>query len=504
MINLDAKLYPFQLEAVADIILSDEGLLVVLDTGTGKSIIGIATSVAMLNDRQVDKVLLVCERNKLKEWEEDFGRFTTATAKRYHGASRKKVLDDLPDILVTTYETAKTDLMSVTKTGKRTQSKSPGPLLESLKPYKTLVIYDESARLMNRTSGVYKAHEYALRELRKISSTKVVGLTATPIERDWENAFNQMRLISPGSMPTIGHFESEYITYRDDYGRAQYNFLRIPEFIDLAQQVMIRKSKYDPDIRDQFPKMVEKVLRVDMSPEQKRLYEMAEHLLTDDEEGLTPGSYAYLRQLGSYPAAMLSALDPENPSDVAQMLCEALGPDSLVKAGSPKLDALREHLRGVVKGQGAKCVVFTFFGQSILPLIRKALEDDGIEVYVYHGGQTTREAEQSLTRFKASENPCVFLTSDSGAQGINLPEATYMVEFESALTYAKRVQRLNRISRLTSDSTSVHCLTLVATDTVEDRIVSNMLQRNEMLDKLNDDEHSAMTASERRELFKSE
>lgn len=501
MIDINVKLYPFQLDAAADVFLSEEGRLMVLDTGTGKSVLGIVTSVAMMNDDQVDKVLLVCERNKLKEWEEDYGKFTSAVAKRYHGSSRKKLLEDLPDVLVTTYETAKTDLMTLTKTGKRTQSKSPGPLLEALKPYRLLVVYDESSRLMNRSSGIYKAHEYALRELRKIHPTKVIGLTATPIERDWENAFNQLRLIAPKSMPTIGHFEKEYIMYRDDYGRAQYNFLRIPEFVEIAQQVMTRKSKYDPDIKDQFPKMVEKVQRVDMSTEQRKLYEMAEHLLTDEDEGLTPGAYTYLRQIGSCPAALLASLNSEDPSDVAQMLCEALGPDSLERAGSPKLEALRDHLKAVVKGQGEKAVVFTFFGQSILPLIRSALEDDGLEVHVYHGGQTTREAERSLHAFKNSENPCVFLTSDSGAQGINLPEATYMVEFESALTYAKRVQRLNRISRLTSDSTSVHCLTLVATDTVEDRIVSTMLQRNEMLDQLNNDDHSAMTASERRELF---
>lgn len=495
------KLYPFQIEAVTDAYLANR--LMVLDTGLGKSVIGIALAGLLIDDDQVDRVLVVCERNKLAEWVEDFERFTTLETKRYHGPRRKKLLEqDLPKVMVTTYETARTDMMTLEKTGKRSHTKTPGVLLESMQDgTRWLIIYDEAARLMNRTSTVYKAHEYTLKKLRG-NGLRVVGLTATPIERDWENAFNQLRLINPGGMPLIGDFEKEYISYRDEFGRATYNFLRIPEFVDLAQEMITRKSKHDPDVRDQFPKMTEKVLRVELDSEHRKIYDQAEELLSDEEGLILPGGYPYLRQLASHPSALLKTIDAEDPSEIAQMLVEALGPSNLEDLSSPKVEALRSHLRTVVRDQGDKAVVFTFFGQSILPDLERLLTDDGFTVYVYHGGQSTREAERSLMGFKRDENPCVFLTSDSGAQGINLPEATYVVEYESALTYAKRIQRLNRISRLTSDSVSVHCLTLVATDTVEDSIVQNMLERNEMLDQLNDDEHQVMTAGDRRELFR--
>src|SRR5690606_41659137 len=120
---------------------------------------------------------------------------------------------------------------------------------------------------------------------------------------------------------------------------------------------------------------------------------------------------------------------------------------------------------------------FSSLGQSVIREPRVELEAEGVTVFSYHGGLHPAEAERTVKDFRSHPEPCVFLASDSGAQGINLPEATYVVEYESALTYAKRAQRINRINRLTSGSESVHCLTLVARDTVEEDIGTNMLTR---------------------------
>ncbi len=490
-------LYPFQIDAIADVFLSGEGRLLLLDTGCGKSLISIALSALMQEQGDIDKILVVCEKNKLGEWSEDYAQHTDLDVKRYHGASRKKVMDDLPDVLVTTYETAKTDLVTLTK-GKRSSRRESGDLLDAMIPYSWLIIYDEMAKLGNRSSEVYRSHEYALRRLRKNQNTKVVGLTATPIERDWENAFNQLRLVAPSMMPTVGDFERNFVTFRDEFGRNHYNHIRIHEFVEMAKRAITRKSKHDPDVLENFPVMVEEVMKIELDAEHRMIYDQAEDLLRDEEGMILPGGYPYLRQLASWPASLLGS---EESSESSQMLCEALGADILARTQGGKIEALLDHLRKI-RAQGEKSVVFTFFGQSILPLIREALEDEEFEVHVYHGGQTAKEAERSLKAFKSSPSACVFLTSDSGARGINLPEASHIVEFESALTYAKRVQRLNRISRLSSTTEQVHCLTLVAADTVEESIIANMLRRNQMTDDLNDDDHRGMGVEERRKLFK--
>ena len=94
---------------------------------------------------------------------------------------------------------------------------------------------------------------------------------------------------------------------------------------------------------------------------------------------------------------------------------------------------------------------------------------------------------QARRSFRSDPDPCVFLTSDAGKDGINLPEATYLVEYESALTYETRTQRLGRIDRITSTAPSITCTTFVLQGTVEEGIVDSMLKRNEMADHFLDD-----------------
>lgn len=496
----ELKLYPFQREAVDRALELDEGLHVVYDLGTGKSVIGIATMLEMKSRGMVDHVLLVCERNKLGEWEEDVARFTDLSALRYHGSNRKRKLEKegLPDVLITTYETAKADLVVFEKAG-RGKSTRDNLLLEKMLGRNWLVVYDEAARLSNRQSGIYKAHFHAVKRLRSQGNVRVLGLTGTPIERDWENAFNQLRLVAPSSMPTITSFEENFVSFRDPFGRAQYRYSRMPEFVDMASRVMIRKRKTDSDVRNQFPRMVEEARYVDLHPDHKKLYDAVREAARDEEGGMVPGAYTIMRQLAGHPAAVLHS---QESSELAQTLVEAIGEGVLMNLPSAKSQALREHLRAVVKDQGAKAVVFTFFGQSVLRELRVELESEGFTVFSYHGGLTPAEAERTVKDFRSHPEPCVFLSSDSGAQGINLPEATYVVEYESALTYAKRAQRINRINRLTSGSESVHCLTLVARDTVEEDIVTNMLTRNAMLDQLNGDSGEGhVSATDRMRIF---
>ncbi|MFE4863222.1 helicase-related protein, partial [Streptomyces sp. NPDC056670] len=157
--------------------------------------------------------------------------------------------------------------------------------------------------------------------------------------------------------------------------------------------------------------------------------------------------------------------------------------DYLRSVPSRKTEELVEYLSPIVHGQGDKAVVFSQFGPSVLPLLAQALLKEGIRSYLYLGEMSQPEREAARRDFRADGQACVFLTSDAGKDGINLPEATYLVEYESALTYETRTQRLGRIDRVTSTAPSITCTTFVLQGTVEDGIVDTMLERNEMADR---------------------
>jgi SNF2 family DNA or RNA helicase len=506
-------LFAFQAEGIADAYLNTEhggGNLVVWDAGTGKTHFGMRMSTLLAEDsrddiRAHDLTILVCEKGKLSEWAEDFARYTTQGVRIHHGSNRMKQLTKLglPDVLITTYETGKADLVRFIKTpGKRGTSMAHGPLMETIQGLSVLWVFDEMPKLRNRSSDNYKCFDYALRKMKKShpNDHRVFGLTATPIERDWEDAFNQCRLIRPDLMPTVDQFNSYFVRSRDPYGRAKYQQARMHEFALMCRPIIMRKRKTDQDVIDQFPSKVEEAQHLEMAPDQARLYRMVESL-QDGEEEPVPGLWTALRQIAGCPASLVRSA-AQGDSRLVKILVEEMGADHLMGVSSVKETALLDYLDPLVNGQGAKVVVFTFFGQTILPILGALLRSNGYRVYENHGGLSSTEMGRVRQDFRDDSKPCVFLTSDAGSRGINLPEATYICEFESALTYANRTQRIDRIHRIDSKAASVSCLTMIVNYTVEVGIMNNVSLRNDQTDLLLGDldaGESFMSADDRRE-----
>lgn len=503
-------LYPFQATGIADGYLrlemhgQHDGVLVVWDTGTGKTHFAMSLAGLLYEDDEVDAVLLVAEKGKVGEWCEDFSAFTCLTSYLHHGTSREKRFqkNGMPDVLVTTYETAKADLARFEKTpGKRGTTVVDNWLLDELRGKRVLVVYDEMTKLKNRSSQNYKAHQHALRSLAKVAHLRVVGLTATPVEKDYEDAFNQGRLLRPDLMPTVADFEKRFVKGRDPFGRPSYRDEVMHEFAAIMRPLIIRKRKTDPDVIDQFPRQVEESHHLTLPDPQYAFYEAIEALgqeyLEEHDEPM-PGLWTVLRLIAAYPEALLHA-----EGALAQQIVAAFGRDYLTSVPTGKAEWLQTYLEPI-KDQGDKAVVFTFFGQAVLPLLARDLRAKKHRVFVNHGGMTPAQQTESRQGFRQFEGPAVFLTSDAGARGLNLPEATYLVEYESALTFANRTQRVNRIHRIDSTKTIVNVMTCFADYTVEDMIAHKMINRNEQHDVLLDDEDTGenhISAADRRAML---
>lgn len=510
------RTYSFQVDGMAQAYVLGCGAII-WDTGIGKGHLAMGVSGLAFEDADVDCALIICEKNKLFEWEEDFKNFTSLRPYVYHGPRRKKLTDGAveADVVITTYETCRNDSVIVTKgPSGRGRALEDGPFLEWLLTRRPMVVYDESTKLGNRSSQLYKAHAHLLKQLRKANpQLRVLGLTGTPVESDIETAFNQFRLIDPPRMPSVGDFEKMMIkgwrTIENAQGRVVarvpiWNRERLPDFAAICGPMILRKRKTDPDVVAEFPQQVEEIRNIEMKPEHKKLYRLVEGLGWDDDGDFTdvPGLGVVLRQVAGHPRALLYG-----HSRLAQELVGGLGAKYLKSVPSSKSEALCEYLRPLVTGQGAKVIVFTFFGQSVLPALDEDLRAIGLPVFVNHGQMTSRQQHDAVQSFRMSPQPAVLLTSDAGARGINVPEASYVVEYESALTHAGRVQRMNRAHRLTSKGAGVecvHCMTFVLTGTAERFIVDNMLARNAVQDTLLGDEEAEgdfLTAADRRVMF---
>jgi superfamily II DNA or RNA helicase len=510
------RVYDFQARGIAESVLMGD-VMAVWDTGIGKSHLAMGASGILFEDGLIDLVLLVAEKNKIHEWVADFKKFTALEPFLYHGPKRKKLFERHrgpdgfeahTDVVVSTYETLRSDVATFVKGPGRGTSIRDGEMLTWLRGRRIMVVYDEIGKLgPSRSSKLYKAHAYLLKELRKLDpNLRVLGLTATPISRDWENAFNELRLVQPEAMPTVGDFDKLMVKSRHPvYGTPTWRGENIEQFVAMCEPLIIRKRKTDADVIDQFPKQVEEVRRVSLIKAHKELYDLVESLAFDDAGNYmeVPGLWTLLRQVAGHPAALCHSA--EKGTQLAQMLCEGLGESFLRAVPSSKSEALLSYLKPLVLGQGAKVMVFTFFGQSVLRELKREISAEGMAVYPYHGGMSAAQQRDMLADFRRSSGAGVLLASDSGARGINVPEATYVVEYEVA-THAVRLQRMNRSHRIDSTAETVHCMSLVLDGTVEENVVATMLARNTASDTLLGDHDAGAdftTAEDRRRIFES-
>lgn len=476
------NLYPFQQEHIAQAYLRavDGNLQVAFnwETGLGKSVAALQTAALLFEDGLADLVVLVCERNKLYEWEEDVRKFTSLTPRIHHGSTRKTKLakEGLPDVLISTYETYKADLAQITKSG-RSKVIRPHYFLDELiaSKRKPFIIFDEADKLRNRKSGLYKSFFFALKELRKVHPTLPVAmLTATPISKDWENSFNILHMLAPDETPNVTTFEKTYVRTRNMFGKAIFYTERMKDFRDDVSGLILTKRKTDPDVMDQFPKKTERAAWISLDTEQKKLYDLVSGLDM-------PGCLTVLRQVCAHPASLVASDD--KAGELSKILTEVLGADYLRSVPSAKTQWLVDYLTPIILDEGEKAVVFTFFGQSVLPLVADALRSVGIEVYCYHGSLSNGEKEHNKAMFK-SGGPSVFLTSDAGAKGINLPEASHLIEYDMAPTFGLRDQRLNRISRIGAGGPTITIRSMIARKTVEVPLMQAMLKGNRQSDEL--------------------
>ena len=478
-----------------------KGMAAVWDTGIGKSAFSLAVGCLALGEGQIDHIIIICEQNKLKEWPEEIAKHTQITSVGvYHGPKRKQMLDDLPVIVVSSYETWRNDAVRFATKTRYTD----GPLIEAFQGRRVLIVYDEIAKLGNRSSQLYKAHYRTMTRVRKLHpGIIVVGLTATPFDAGaYEQFFNEMRLICPEAMPTVKDFESKVIRSRDPWGRANYSPEGVEWFRQLCEPWISRRRKTDAEVREHFPPFAEQFATCQMHADQRGIYQRLEDLAWDKQGNYTevPGLNVLLRQLAGDPMAIKYAAQ-HGTSPLAKLVWQTLGAE-LSKCSSAKAELLQQRYIGPIMASDQKMIIFTFFSNTVLPAVRDRIETSA-PLFLYQGEMSKAAKDQFLAQFRAHKGPAILLASDSAARGINAPEASYAVEYEPALKHSTRMQRAGRGHRAFSDI-PLTFITMVLEGSVEEsRAIPRLMKRNEQQDDFfgDTDAEEFTTATDRRRMF---
>jgi superfamily II DNA or RNA helicase len=481
------KLFDFQAEFAARCYYNDATILAA-DTGCGKSVISTATACMLVEDGKIDHILIAAEKNKIWEWYDDIGSYSNLERAVYTGdkAKRQKLRDNLPPVLIGTFETLRNDLAQWEETTRNKRGKTliNGLLLNVLEEKRVLVILDEGPAKIGaqRTSLMYQAYERLAKKCRKLGEMKIIVCSATYVDRDPRGFHNVAHLLWPDRVGTVESFNNEHVASWDYWGNpVSYKNLHSnatePGKVALLDKIgegsILVKSKLDPDIKDKFPEMAPDVTFVRLSKAERDFYKwMVKEYGSGNSSNAEKSVWMALRQFCGHPHSLFTS-EGEVAKDVVRRRA-----DDLEKLGCAKLEALVERLGLICNGQGAQAVVFTWFGQSILPIVGKELVRAGFTVSLNHGQMSGEERARSQATWRAGGTQ-IYLSSDAGSRGINLPEGQYVEQYEAATKYSTYVQRVNRVSRINSTHKIVVDHTWVVKDSIEEPILELQNNRQE-------------------------
>ncbi len=302
------------------------------------------------------------------------------------------------------------------------------------------VVFDETLKIQNPTAKVTKA-------AMTLKAPLKIALNGTPISNSWADLWPVMTWLEPLSL--YGNFYK----FRAIHAIMNPHFPAIVGWRDTetikTRTAPLTHAKRKTDVLQDLPEMTEQTISFDLSEMERRFYKTIKEELQLSIGGQdVPISNALVELLRLRQTA--NGLFAFNNGDTM----------------SSKIDALEDLLADVPKD--AKVLVFTSFKESAKELKRRFPH-----AQLVTGETDARKRETEIDTFKKTGS--ILIGTDAIAYGVNLQEASYVVNFDLPWSYAKYEQRIGRAWRK-GQKNAVTVYNLEANGTV-DAHVRKILER---------------------------
>jgi SNF2 family DNA or RNA helicase len=301
-----------------------------------------------------------------------------------------------------------------------------------------VVVLDEAQKIKNSSTRAAQACKSLYRE-------RAWALTGTPLENDFDDLASIVQFLMP---------------FRD--GESLPALLWDEELLAAHRELQLRRRKIDV-LADLPPKSVND-LWLQLTPGQRTTYERAE------DEGVIE-----LRQMGEkITIANVLALIQR-----LKQICNVC-PTS---GESAKLDDLEERLAQIA-AEGQRALVFSQYVHADYGVgaITDRL-DGGLSTLAYHGGLSSAQKDEVISRFKESNrHKALALSLRAGGQGLNLQEASYVFHFDRWWNPAVERQAEDRTHRL-GQKNAVTVYRYICENTIEERIDRILREKQALFDE---------------------
>jgi SNF2 family DNA or RNA helicase len=314
-----------------------------------------------------------------------------------------------------------------------------------------------------------------------------------------------MQFVEPNLLGRFDLFDQTFIV-RNHFGGVQ-RYRNLPIFHQKMQTSSVRKVQTDADVAPYLPDAIHRdPIFVSLDKEGKYLYNyIAEELTQELVEAsqLLGANFSLFAHYGmehkpGSPADMMRGSimskittlrmlcdHPGLVHDSAEKFAKEQGEGSayayslkdreILKANMkhPKLDALKTYVNDHLDTDpDAKVVIFTSY-VGMLSRIQDLLGGT-----LYTGSMNAEEKERSKQKFLIDPECRVFISSDAGGYGVDLPNANLLVNYDLPWSAGLSVQRNGRIKRASSRWPSITIQDMLIQNSIEER-QHDMLQTEE-------------------------
>ncbi|HEY9788646.1 MAG TPA: DEAD/DEAH box helicase [Candidatus Obscuribacterales bacterium] len=421
------------------------------DMGLGKTVQTLAHILIEKQNGRLNKpALVVCPTSVVPNWVNEAKRLTPQLdVLPLHGSDRSERFEWIPgyDLAVTSYALLVRDA-------------------DKLKSVEwSTVILDEAQAIKNpRTLAADVA--------RRLKADCRLCLTGTPVENHLGELWSQFHFLMPGLLRDERTFVEQLRTPIEKYNDQE----RLKLLKKLIAPFMLRRTK--AEVVKELPPKTIMVRQVELEGDQRDLYEtvrLAMHQKVLQEVSQKGFKRSQIIILDALLKLRQTCCDPR--------LLKLEGARSAKQ--SAKLNALMDMLSQMVE-EGRRILLFSQF-TSMLDLIEPELLKLRIPFVTIRGDTIDRETP--VRRFQNGEVPLFLISLKAGGKGLNLTAADTVIHYDPWWNPAVEDQATDRAHRIGQDK-PVFVYKIIASDTVEERMLELQEKKRVIADAIFDDERS--------------
>jgi SNF2 family DNA or RNA helicase len=408
------------------------------EMGLGKTL----QTITFLLSKPNSKTLIIAPTSLIYNWKNEFNKFAPSMKIAISNGTpeeREVLIKDYKeyDVILTTYNLLRRDL----------------ELYDMEFDY---CILDEAQNIKNQNS-------LSAQGVKEIKARGRFALTGTPIENSLMELWSIFDFVMPGYLYNEQKFVTRY------HRRLEEGPEILEELNRLVKPFILRR--YKKNVIKELPDKIEKRLLVPMSDEQKVVYETYANYVKDLIEKKVENfefSKSKIEILAYITKLRQICLDPSVTMDN-------------YSGTSGKVEALIELLEQSIE-EGHKILVFSQF-TSVLKNIGKILNEKQFLFSYLDGKVSSINRMKMVDEFNNGENNIFLISLKAGGTGLNLTSADIVIHFDPWWNPAVEDQATDRAHRIGQQNV-VEVIKLIASGTIEEKIVQLQDSKRELIDKI--------------------